>query len=108
MTTLRQILRTQGRKALLAGVALSVLLTPAFARSAEREGSVLFFSVEDLQQALSHSALPSFPQLLPSFAWQEQPKAAEQDGPRERSFRWGNGLGVDGYTRPGTRPLWGN
>jgi len=61
-------------------------------------------------QMLSHPSLPSLPsfsQLLPSFAWQEQPKSAEQDGPRERSFRWGNGLGVDGYTHPGTRLLWG-
>jgi len=63
--------------------------------------------MEDLQWALSHPALPSFPQLLPSFAWQEQPKAAEQDGRLDRNARWGNGLGIDGYTRPGTRPLWG-
>ncbi|HJY83130.1 MAG TPA: hypothetical protein VKK81_18855, partial [Candidatus Binatia bacterium] len=89
MTTLNQILRTTCRKALLAGVALSVLLTPTFARSAEREGTVLFFSMEDLQWALSHPALPSFPQLLPSFAWQEQPKAAEQDGRLDRNARWG-------------------
>ena len=107
MTTLSQALRTQYRKALLAGVALSALLTPPCALAAEREGSVLFFSVEDLQQALSHPALPSFSQLLPSFAWQEQPKAAEPDGRQERNARWGNGLGIDGYTRPGTRPLWG-
>jgi hypothetical protein len=104
----RRALRTKCRKALLAGVALSVLLTPAFARSAEREGTVLFFSLEDLQQVLSHLSLPSFSQLLPSFAWRERPEAAEQDGPLERSFRWGNGLGVDGYTRPGTRPLRAN
>jgi hypothetical protein len=108
MTTLNQALRSQGRKVLLAGLALSVLLTPPCARSAEREGSVLFFSVADLQQVLSHPALPSLSQLSPSFAWWEQPKAAEQDGPLERNFRWGHGLGVEGYTRPGTRPLWGD
>ena len=107
MTTLSQALRTQCRKALLAGLALSVLLTPTCALSAEREGSVLFFSVEDLQQTLSHPSLPALSQLSPSFAWWEQPKAAEQDGPLERNSRWGNGLGVEGYTRPGTRPLWG-
>jgi hypothetical protein len=103
-------LRTQGRKALLAGVALGALLTPPCALAAEREGTVLFFSVEDLQQALSHPVLPSllsFSQLLPSFEWREQPEAAEQDGRLERNSRWGNGLGVNGYTRPGTRPLWG-
>jgi len=107
MTTLSQALSAKCRKALLAGVALGALLTPPCALAAEREGSVLFFSVEDLQQALSHPTLPSFSQLLPSFAWQEQPRATEPDGPRERNTRWGNGLGVDGYTRPGTRPLWG-
>ena len=54
MTTPGHTLRTKCRKALLAGVALSALLTPAGALAAEREGTVLFFSVEDLQQALSH------------------------------------------------------
>jgi hypothetical protein len=48
MTTFSQALRTQCRNALLAGLALSVLLTPTCALSAEREGTVLFFSVEDL------------------------------------------------------------
>jgi hypothetical protein len=54
---------------------------------------VLFFSVEDLQQALSHPSLPSLSHLSPSGAWWEPPKATEQDGPLERNFRWGNGLG---------------
>jgi hypothetical protein len=107
MTTLSQALHTQGRNALLAGLALLVLLTPPCALSAEREGSVLFFSVEDLQQALAHPALLSLSHLLPSLAWWEQPATAEQDGPLERNARWGHGLGVDGYTRPRTRPLWG-
>lgn len=107
MTALRQPPRVPGWKTFLAGMALSVLLTPPCALAAEREGTVLFFSLEDLQQVLSHSSFPSFSQLLPGFAWQEQSKAAEQNGPLERSFRWGNGLGIDGYTRPGTRPLWG-
>jgi hypothetical protein len=108
MTTLSHTLSAKCRKILLAGLALLVLLPPACALAAEREGTVLFFSVEDLQQALSHSSLPSLSQLAPSFAWQEQPKVAEQDGRLERNSRWGNGLGVEGYTRPGTRPLWGD
>src|SRR5215470_9156824 len=109
MTTLRQTLRTRCWKALLAGVALSALLPPAGALAAEREGPVLFFSVEDLHQVLSHPSvfsLPALLQSLPSFAWQEQSEAEPQDGPLERNARWGNGLGIDGYTRPGTRPLW--
>ena len=107
MTTLTQALHSQGRNALLAGLTLLVLLTPTCALSAEREGSVLFFSMEDLQQVLAHPALPALSQLSPSLAWWKQPKVTEQDGPLERNSRWGNGLGVEGYTRPGTRPLWG-
>jgi hypothetical protein len=107
MTTLSQGLSMQSRKALLVGLTLFVLLLPTSALSAEREGSVLFFSLEDLRQVLTHPTLPSLWHLSPSFAWWEQPKAAEQDGPLERNARWGHGLGVDGYTRPGTRPLWG-
>jgi hypothetical protein len=107
MTTPSHTLRTKCRKALLAVVALLVLLPLAGALAAEREGTVLFFSLEDLQQALSHPSLPSFSQLSPSFARREQSEAEKQDGPLERNSRWGNGLGVDGYTRPGTRPLWG-
>src|SRR5262245_12828529 len=109
MPTLSQTLRATCQNALLAGVVLSALLTPVHALAAEREGTVLFFSVEDLQQTLSHPSLPSLfslPSLWqpsPSFAWREQPEAVEQDGGLEKNSRWGNGLGVDGYTRPGTR-----
>jgi len=107
MTAFRQTPCVQGWKTFLGGMALGVLLVTPCALAAEREGTVLFFSLEDLQQVLSHPSPFSFSQLLPSFAWQEQPRAEEQGGPLERSFRWGNRLGVDGYTRPGTRPLWG-
>ena len=110
MTTLSQTLRTKYRKALLTAVALLVLLPPAGALAAEQEGTVLFFSLEDLRQTLSHPSplsLPPFLQLSPRFAQRKQPDAEKQDDPLERNSRWGNGLGVDGYTRPGTRPLWG-
>jgi hypothetical protein len=107
LTSLSQTRRTKCRKALLAAVALLVLLPPAAALAAEREGTVFFFPLEDLQQALSHPSLPSFSQLSPSFARREQPEAEKQDGPLEWNSRWGNGLGGDGYTGPGTRPLWG-
>jgi len=110
MPTLSHTRRTNCRKALLAALALLVLLPPAGALAAEREGTVLFFSLEDLQQALARPSpfsLSLFLQRSPSFARREQPAAEKQDGPLERNSRWGNGLGVDGYTRPGTRPLWG-
>ena len=110
MTTLSHTLRSKCRKALLAAVALLVLLPPAGALAAEREGTMLFFSLEDLQQALSHPSgfsLSPFLQLPSSFARRKQPEAEKQDGPLERNSRWGDGLGVDGYIRTGTRPLWG-
>jgi hypothetical protein len=108
MTTYGQALSKKLRRSLLTILALTTLLTPTCAFSAERDGTVLFFSFEDLKQVLSHPSLPSLSQLSPSFAWQEQHKAAEQEGPLERNYRWGNGLGVDGYAYPGARrPLWG-
>src|SRR5262245_27961706 len=107
MATLSHTRRTKCRTALLVAVALLVLLPPAAALAAEREGTVLFFPLEDLQLVLSHPSLFSFSQLSPSVAWRERHATEKQDGPVERNFRWGNGLGVDGYTRSGTRPLWG-
>ena len=104
MTT---FLSMQGRNALLVAVALRALLTPPCALAAAWEGPKLFFSVEDLQQTLSHPSLLSSSQLLTRFVWQKQPKAAEPDGLLEWSFRWGNDLVVDGDTRQGTPPLWG-
>jgi hypothetical protein len=73
--------------------------------AAQRDGTVLFFSVEDLTQALATSTLSD---LSPSFLWQNLPSQADQESPIERSYRWGYGLGVDGYAHPGARmPLWG-
>jgi hypothetical protein len=88
MTTLSQTLRATCQNALLAGVVLSVLLTPTGALAAEREGTVLSFYVEDLQQTLSHpslSSLLSFSQPSLSFAWREQSEVRQQDGRLERA-----------------------
>jgi hypothetical protein len=63
--------------------------------------------LEDLKQELSHLSLHSRSQLSLSFAWREQPEAAEQEGLLERTYRWDNDPGVDGYTNPGTRLLRG-
>ena len=108
MTTLSQALSPRLRLAFLALLTLMAPLTPPCARAAEREGTVLFFSLADLTQLLSHPALPSLSALSPSYAWRKQDEAAEQDGPLERNARWGHGLGVDGYAYPGAhRPLRG-
>src|SRR5882724_10960841 len=103
-TAMIMFLSTQCRKALLAGVALSALLMPPCALAAEREGTVLFFAVEDLQQPWSHSSLPLFSQLVPSFAWLEQPEAAEQDGRLERNSRWATVWGAMGIPGRGLAP----
>ena len=110
MMTSHQTLRRQCQIVLLVGAVLGVLWSSPFAFAAEREGPVLFLSVEDLRLVLSHPSsllLPTYRLLAPSFARQERSRAAEQEGPVEQRFRWGNGLGIDSYTRPGTRPLWG-
>jgi hypothetical protein len=97
--------RTIYRPVLFTGLALLVLLTPLSAMAAQRDGTVLFFSWEDLTQALSK---PTLPDLSPSFLWRDPQSQAHQESPIERSYRWGNGLGVDGYAHPGARmPLWG-
>jgi hypothetical protein len=96
------------RNSLLAALAFAVLLTPTYAVSAEREGTVLFFSFDDLKKELSHPSLPSLAQLSPSFTWHALHDQAYEEGPIERDSRWGNGLGFGGYANPWTpRPLWG-
>ncbi len=105
MSTRHHALRTIRRTVLLVGLTLLALLTPLSAIAAQRDGTVFFFSFEDLTQALSK---PTLPDLSPSFLWQNLQLQANQESPIEQSYRWGNGLGVDGYAHPGARmPLWG-
>jgi hypothetical protein len=105
MAMFGKALSKRGRKSLLAAFALTMILTPAYAFSAERDSTALFFSFEDLKKEFSK---PDFSQLPPSFSWRDAQEQANREGPIERNYRWGNGLGFDGYTSPGVRrPLWG-
>jgi hypothetical protein len=105
MTTFGKALKKSVRKPLLAAFALTIMLTPVSAISAERDSTALFFSFEDLKQELSK---PDLSQLYPSFSWQNLQEQADRQSPIERNYRWGNGLGFDSYTFPGVRrPLWG-
>jgi hypothetical protein len=105
MPTRNHALRTISWTALFAGLALVVLLMPISVMAAQRDGTVLFFSLEDLTQALSK---PTLSDLSPNFVWQHLLPQAHQKSPIERSYQWGNGLGVDGLAYPGSRmPLWG-
>ena len=93
------------KKSFLAALTLTSLLVPAYAFSAERDSTALFFSFEDLKKEL---AKPDFSQLYPNFSWQSPQEQADREGPIERNYRWGHGLGFDSYTTPGVRrPLWG-
>jgi hypothetical protein len=107
MTTISKTLRKMGRTSLIATLALTALLTPASGFAAERDGSVLFFSLADVQQMLSNPTLPSAPDLSYSFTWRDQRQSEDQGSLLERNYYWGNKLGIDGYAKPGNRPLWG-
>jgi len=105
MTMFGKALSKSIRKPLLAAFALTMILTPTYALSAERDSTALFFSFEDLKKELSK---PDVSQLYPSFSWRNPQEQAGREGPIERNYRWGNGLGFDSYTFPGVRrPLWG-
>jgi hypothetical protein len=105
MTMSGKALSKRVRKSLLAAFALTMILTPTYALSAERDSTALFFSFEDLKKELSK---PDLSQLYPSFSWRSLQEQADREGPIERNYRWGNGLGFDSYTSPGVRrPLWG-
>lgn len=98
---------TKLRNSLLAVLALTVLLTPPYARAVQREAAMLFFSFADLTQMLSHPILPSLAARSSNRTWQEQYTAAKPVGPLERRAHWGNGLGFDGYADAGPRwSLW--
>lgn len=98
----------QGLALSIAVMVVLLLSAPTFAF--EREGAVIYFSLEDLQ--LDFRSLLQRDTLLskvPQMNWQTLQAAQQysENGPTERSLRWGNGQGVDGYQLPGMRPLWG-
>jgi hypothetical protein len=101
------------RLVLLALFTVITLSLPSGAKAAERDGTVLFFSFEDIQQVLTNPSLPSLTSLLSpsqptsSFAWRAQSETVEQDHSLGWNTSYGNGLWADGYRLPGPRPLWG-
>lgn len=77
----------------------------------EREGAVIYFSLEDLQLDLRHLLQrDNLSSLMPQMNWQTLQTNQQQyeNGPIERSMRWGNSQEVDGYRLPGMRQLWGH
>ena len=114
MRTLRNISKSKIRLTFLALLTVTALLMPASAMAAERDGTVLFFSLEDVQNLLTHPSLPafaslfSFSQPISSLAWRAQSEATNPDGSLQRYAPYSNGLWADGYRLPGPHPLWGD
>ena len=113
MTTFRYTSKKTLRLTFLALLTGTTLLMPLGAQAAERDGTVLFFPLEDIQHVLAHPSLSSLSSLFSfsspasGFAWREQSGAAEQDSQLERNALYGTGLEIEGYRLPGPRPLWG-
>jgi hypothetical protein len=105
VATFNTVLNKKLRKSLFGALTLTSLLVPAYAFSAERDSTALFFSLEDLTPQL---AKPEVFQLYPNFSWQTSQEQPDREGPIERNYRWGHELGFDSYSAPGVRrPLWG-
>lgn len=93
--------------ALLTGL---TLLMPLGAKAAERDGTVIFFPLEDIQQVFIH---PSFPALASLFSFSApassfvRSESTKQYSPLERNTPYGVGLEIEGFRLPGPRSLWG-
>jgi hypothetical protein len=105
MTSFHTSPKKRGIKSLLAALTLTAMFLPTAAFSAERDGTTLFFSLEDLRRELTTPSLSSLSSIL---TWRNQEENTDRRTPIERNLTWGNGLGIDGYAHPGShRPLWG-
>jgi len=112
MKTLRYTRSPKLCLAFLALLTATTLLMPPGAKAAERNGTVLFFSFEDIQQVLARPSLPALTSLFSfspasRFSWRAQSETAARGSSLERNTRYGNGFWVDGYRLPGPHPLWG-
>jgi hypothetical protein len=114
MTTLRHTSGSKLRLTLLALLTVATLSVPSSAKAAERDGTVLFFPLKDLQQMIVHpslnslTALFSFSSPVPNAAQHLWAATPERDNPLQWYNDYSNGICVDGCRLPGPRPLWGN
>ena len=110
MLTLPETLRRKWKSMLLVGTVLGGLLSASSAFAAERERTVLFLSMKDLQLVLSRPsslALPTYRPHAPGFERQEQSTAAGQESAVVQRLRWSTGPGIDSYTHLGDAPAVG-
>jgi len=111
MTLLCHPNRAKFRLTLLALLMVTTLLTPSGAQAAERNGTVLFFPLAELQQLIVHpsphslTAFLSFSPPALRFAW---PAWSTADRPQQGHTGYDNGPGVEAFHLPGPRPLWGD
>ena len=111
MMTLRNTVGSKLLHTLLVLLTVSILLLPSNVRAADRNGTVLFFPLEDLQQLIVHPSRQSLAQLFsfssstPSFGWQSW--STEPDNPGKRETYYENGSYGDGYRVPGPHSWWG-
>jgi hypothetical protein len=104
--------RLQWKRIVLTSVTIGVLgLGYSPAEAVEREGTTLFFSFQELQDALRFPSFSKFSLGTGSYLGTTsylRPDWRERDSQAGKDFRWGPGLGVDGCVVPGPcRPLWG-
>ena len=102
--TIRRLLNKSVRRTTLVVLTCSILFLPTYAVSAERDGTVIYFTFEDVKQMFSYlSLLPG----LSDSSWRNQRERTSQQRPIARTYRWNNGQGSNGSPLPETRPLWG-
>jgi hypothetical protein len=102
----------QWKRIVMTSVTIGVLgLGYLPAEAVEREGTTLFFSFQELQDALRFPSFSKFSPGTGSYLGTTsylRPDWHERDSQAGKDFRWGHGLGVDGCVVPGPcRPLWG-
>jgi len=108
MTIVRQ---TSSAKRRLALLTVATLSTPPSAKAAERDGTVLFFPLADLQQLIGHpfrnslNAFLSFSPLVSSCAWHAWSTAPEQANPLQWNTGCGNEPGSEEFHLPGLHTL---
>src|SRR5262245_53112406 len=111
MTTLRHTTGSKLRLTFLALLTAATLSLPSSAKAAERDGTVLFFPLGDVQQMIVHpsrqslTALLSFTPPAPNSALNAWSATPVRDNPLQWNNTYSNGMCVDGCRLPGPRPL---
>ena len=113
MTIVRQTSSATLRLALLTLLTVATLSLPSSAKAAERDGSVLFFPLADLQQLIVHpsrqslAAFLSFSPPVSSCAWHARSTAQEQANHVQWHTGCGNEPSSEEFHLPGLHTLWG-